>query len=189
MQKCKNIAITLGGDDWEYPLWVFVQKMGNPIPRIEHVRVANRSGKIPLVNFTPCILLHFGTDTKLSFFNQVINSSSPLRTLKIGEVATMPVTIKNSSYEIWPHTGSDEKGANRVGLGFQWIDGTGKAIQEGRTLLPNSLFPGSSVTLDVKIQAPSKPGDYTLRFSMVQENVAWFNDKGADPFIAKIKVR
>ncbi len=196
MQKCRNIAVTMGENDWEYPLWVFVRKMGDPIPRIEHVQVANRSGKIPLVNFAPCILLHSGTDSKLSFsrdtsnpFHQEINSSSPLRTLKVGEVATMPVMIKNSSYETWPHTGIDEKGTNRVGLGFNWIDGTGKEIQEGRTPLPNDLPPRSSITLEVKVQAPSQPGNYSLRFSMVKEHVAWFYNKGADSFVVPVLVK
>jgi hypothetical protein len=196
IQKCRNIAFTMGEEDWEYPLWVLVRKMGDPIPRIEHVQVANRSGKIPLVNFAPCILLQSGSDNKLSFsrgtsnpFKQELSSSSPLRTLMVGEVATMPVMIKNSSYEIWPHTGIDEKGTNRVGLGFQWLDGTGKEIQEGRTLLPNDLTPGSAITLEVKVQAPPQPGNYSLRFSMVQEHVAWFYNKDADSFVVPVLVK
>ena len=125
----------------------------------------------------------------LQVFKQAITSPAPLQTLKIDETATMQVTVKNIGNEPWPNKESDEKGTNRVGLGFHWLDSTGKVLQEGRTLLPNPLMPGSSVTLDVNVQAPSKPGDYTLRFSMVQELVAWFNDKGADPFIVKIKVK
>lgn len=125
----------------------------------------------------------------LQVFKQEITSPAPLQTLTVDEKATMQVTVKNIGNELWPNKGSDEKGTNRVGLGHYWLDSTGKAIQEGRTLLPNPLMPGSSVTLDVNVQAPSKPGDYTLRFSMVLELVAWFNDKGAEPFIVKIKVK
>lgn len=125
----------------------------------------------------------------LQVFKQEITSPAPLQTLTVDEKATMQVTVKNIGNELWPNKGSDEKGTNRVGLGFHWLDSTGKAIQEGRALLPNPLMPGSSVTLDVNLQAPSKPGDYTLRFSMVQELVAWFNDKGAEPLVFKVKVR
>jgi len=125
----------------------------------------------------------------LQVFKQEITSNSPLQTLKVDEKATMQVTVKNIGNELWPIKGIDEKGTNCVGLGFHWLDSTGKAIQEGRTPLPNALMPESSVTLDVNVQAPSKPGDYTLRFSMVQEQVAWFYDKGAAPFIVKVKVK
>jgi hypothetical protein len=125
----------------------------------------------------------------LNVFKQEITSPAPLQTLKVDEKATMKVTVKNIGNEPWPNKGSDEKSTNRVGLGFHWIDSTGKAIEEGRTMLPNPLMSGSSVTLDVNVHAPSKPGDYTLRFSMVQEHVVWFHDKGAAPFIVKIKVK
>ena len=126
----------------------------------------------------------------LKVFKQEITSNSTLQTLKVNEKATMQVTVKNIGNEPWPIKASDEKGTNRVTLGFHWLDSTEKAIQEGRgASLPNALMPGSSVTLDVNIQAPSTPGDYTLRFSMVQELVAWFDDKGAVPFIVKVKVK
>jgi hypothetical protein len=128
-------------------------------------------------------------EAPLQVFKQEITSPAPLQKLKVDEKATMQVTVKNIGNELWPNNGIDEKKTNRVGLGFHWIDSTGKAIEEGRTLLPNPLMPGSSVTLDVNLQAPSKPGDYTLRFSMVQEHVVWFHDKGATPFVVKVKVK
>lgn len=56
-------------------------------------------------------------------------------------------------------------------------------------MLSDDLFPGSSITLKAKVQAPSEPGDYTLRFSVVQEQMAWFHKKGAVPFIINIKVQ
>jgi hypothetical protein len=128
-------------------------------------------------------------EAPLQVFKQEITSPAPLQTLKVAEKATMQVTVKNIGNESWPNEGIDEKKTNRVGLGFHWIDSNGKAIEGGRALLPNPLIPGSSVTLDVNVQAPSKPGDYALRFSMVQEHVVWFYDKGATPFVVKVKVK
>lgn len=125
----------------------------------------------------------------LQVFKQEITSPAPLQTLTVDEEATMQVMVKNIGNEPWPNKGIDEKGTNRVGLGFHWLDSAGKVLQEGRALLPNPLMPGSSVTLDVNVKAPSTPGDYTLRFSMVQELVAWFNDKGAEPLVLKVKVK
>ena len=125
----------------------------------------------------------------LQVFKQQITSSTPLQTLKVDEKATMQVTVKNIGNEPWPIKGIDEKGTNLVALGYLWLDSAGKIIKEERAQLKNVLAPGSEVSLDVKVQAPPKPGDYTLRFSMVQENVAWFNDKGAEPLIIKVKVK
>jgi len=33
--------------------------------------------------------------------------------------------------------------------------------------------------LKASVKAPDAPGSYTLQFTMVQENVAWFDKKGA----------
>ena len=127
----------------------------------------------------------------LQVFKQEITSPAPLQTLTVDEKATMQVTVKNIGNEPWPNKGSDEKGTNLVALGYQWLDSAGKIIKEGqgRVLLPSVLIPESSVNLVAKVQAPPKPGDYSLRFSMVQEQVAWFYDKGAEPLIIKVKVK
>lgn len=126
---------------------------------------------------------------QLQVFKQEITSSSPFRTLKVDEEAAMDVVVKNTGNEPWRNKGIDEKGTNLVALGFHWIDSAGNAIQEGRARLPNDLMPGASVSLNVKVQAPPEPGNYKLRFSMVQEHVAWFNNKGAEPFIVPVKVK
>lgn len=125
----------------------------------------------------------------LNVFKQEITSSTPVQTLKGNETATMQVRVKNIGNQSWPSKGIDQKGLNRVGLGFHWIDNLGKVIQEGRTLLPNDLMSGSTATLDVMIQAPSQIGDYTLRFSMVQEHVAWFYDMGAGSYTISVLVK
>jgi hypothetical protein len=127
----------------------------------------------------------------LQVFKQEISSPAPPKALKVNETATIQVTVKNIGNEPWPITAIDEKGTNLVALGYVWLDSAGKIIKEsqGRVLLPNVLMPESSVNLVAKVHTPPKPGDYTLRFSMVQEQVAWFNDKGAEPFIIKVKVK
>jgi hypothetical protein len=125
----------------------------------------------------------------LNIFKQEIKSPASSLNLKVDEDATIAVTVKNSGNEPWSNKGIDERTINRVGLGFHWIDSAGNAIKEGRAILPIRLMPGSSITLDVKTRAPSQPGDYKLRFSMVQENVAWFFDKGAPPFVVNVKVK
>ena len=65
-QQCSNIGIQLGGDHWEYPLWVLIQRSSEQIPRIEHVYVGNNSYKISLGNFKPCTLLKTDKNGKMS---------------------------------------------------------------------------------------------------------------------------
>ncbi|TRZ76478.1 MAG: hypothetical protein D4R93_03185 [Deltaproteobacteria bacterium] len=125
----------------------------------------------------------------LQVFKQEITSPATLPTVQVDAEAAMDVVVKNTGNEPWRNKGIDEKGTNLVALGFHWIDKAGNAIQEGRALLPNDLMPGASVSLNVTVLAPLEPGNYKLRFSMVQEHVAWFNNKGAEPFFVNVTVK
>ena len=124
----------------------------------------------------------------LSVFQQEITAPVTSLKLKADEEATMVVTVKNTGNETWPAKGSDKKETNRVGLGFHWLDSAGKEFNEGRAILPNNLLPGAAASLNVSIKAPPEPGDYKLRFSIVEEHVVWFSNKGAKSFIVAVKV-
>ena len=63
--NCSNIAIQIGVDSWEYPLWVLLQKEFNQDIHIEHVNVNNLSGKIPLHNNSFCQMVYI--DRKNNF--------------------------------------------------------------------------------------------------------------------------
>jgi hypothetical protein len=63
--NCNNIGLEIGGNDFEYPLWVLIQKVPST-PRIEHVNVTNKSKNIPLDNFNPCAVIKSDKNKKLS---------------------------------------------------------------------------------------------------------------------------
>ena len=67
-----------------------------------------------------------------------------------------------------------------VHLSYRWIDvATGAPIWslEGlRTMLPRSLPPRLPITCQMAIKAPPTVGTYCLRLTLVQEQVAWFDD-------------
>jgi hypothetical protein len=113
----------------------------------------------------------------LKEFAQEITADSNIEKMSVGKIVEIPVRVKNISQETWP-AGTVE---NPVNLAYHWLDSTGKMIVlDGmRTPLPNDLAPGSSVNLQAKIQAPDQPGSYTLQLTVVQESVAWFENKGA----------
>jgi hypothetical protein len=60
-QDCRQIGLELGGDDWEYPLWVAFEKDKNQRLRIEHIRVKNWSAELsnkqPFSAFSPCAIV------------------------------------------------------------------------------------------------------------------------------------
>jgi len=113
----------------------------------------------------------------LKEFAQELTTDSKIEQMVAGKIIEIPVRVKNISQETWP-AGTVE---NQVNLAYHWLDSTGKIIVlDGiRTPLPNDLAPGSSVNLQARIQAPDRPGSYTLQLTVVQESVAWFENKGA----------
>jgi hypothetical protein len=57
-----------------------------------------------------------------------------------------------------------------------------------RVDLPWPLRPGESVTLPVDVQPPAAPGRYRLQIDLVQEFVAWFEQRGADRLLVPVTV-
>jgi hypothetical protein len=57
---CSQIGLIRGDDDWEYPFWVFMQRVATDV-RIQHVSVKNESAILasrePFSSFTPCTII------------------------------------------------------------------------------------------------------------------------------------
>jgi polysaccharide pyruvyl transferase WcaK-like protein len=99
------------------------------------------------------------------------------RNLRSGEVALVPCAVTNRGGAIYasapPHP---------VELCYRWYAEDGTTVGEGtwlHTALPRPLPPGERLELFARIAAPPHAGRYTLGMTLLQENVAWFDD--ADP--------
>jgi hypothetical protein len=113
-------------------------------------------------------------DKPLKQFAQEITSERISLQLKSGGQFAVPVTVKNIGTETW-----HSQGTYPVHLSYLWIaDNDNKELPRAnaRTFLPADLAPGASQSLSAVVLAPSSPGQYTLKFTMVQERVAWFAD-------------
>lgn len=44
-------------------------------------------------------------------------------------------------------------------------------------MLPGVVAPNQAVNVNVRVVAPEKPGEYTVRITLVQEAVTWFMTK------------
>jgi len=66
-QGCKEVGLSLGGDDWEYPVWVLL-----PGVRLDHVDVKNPSAKLSrtgVAGAEPCAILclHCSADGAVAY--------------------------------------------------------------------------------------------------------------------------
>ena len=61
--------------------------------------------------------------------------------------------------------------------------GTGTLIEEGRrTAMERDVAPGESIPVRISIQLPQQSGQYRVYVAPLQENVAWFYERGS-PFV------
>jgi len=106
-----------------------------------------------------------------------------------GKTVAADITVKNASPVTWPSK-PDSKNRYNVNLSYHWLDKKGKMVVfDGlRTPLPRDLKPGESVDLKTAIQAPEKPGRYTLELTMVQEQSAWFPEKDGAKLVLPVTV-
>jgi|GEM_PF-626696 len=101
------------------------------------------------------------------------------------QTIALPLTLTNTSNFTW-----DSDRDPPVLFAYHWLYADGRlAIPEGeRTRLPTALAPGATTPLTARIVTPDRPGDYILQLTLVQENVAWFDQKGAQPLALPVTI-
>ena len=105
-----------------------------------------------------------------------IEVADPPSALARGAVAMLEATVRNDSPVAWPAAAS-------LRLGNHWRSGDGRLLvtDDGRAELGRGLEPGESVEVALSVTAPRVPGPWTLELDLVQEHVAWFEARGAEP--------
>jgi hypothetical protein len=108
-----------------------------------------------------------------------------------GAVLRIPVKVTNVGDDIWPDrkmADAGEPGGWAVRLTYRWRTASGNGPHLGRFDLRRPLFPGETGAIAVVAQAPAEPGAYTLELDLLQENWAFFGDRGATPARVPIEV-
>jgi hypothetical protein len=98
------------------------------------------------------------------------------------------VTIRNTGDIVWiSQTGPF--GGN-VCAGVKVYAESGELLREdlARKPIPHDDYPGETITMDLRIPAPFRPGRYTIKHDMVVELVAWFEHHGSKPFERTVEV-
>jgi len=132
----------------------------------------------------------------------VIALASPRATLRVLDPpsslpgqgpSTLAVEVTNTSDAPWSADGiSKLAGSLRVTAAYRWLteDASRSVIVEGeRTPLPRDVPVGDTLRLAVRILPPPSPGRYVLRVTLVQENVAWFDQATGSQVALQIDVR
>lgn len=127
-------------------------------------------------------------------FKAEITLVEPPAKLRSGQKETVRVKIRNASDVMWWARGApvNTRPDNRFYLaaGNRWLksDGTVLTNMDGRYGIGKDLRPGEETEVPLVITAPKDPGEYTLEVDVLQEQVAWFSDKGSPTAKAKITV-
>jgi hypothetical protein len=128
-------------------------------------------------------------------FKAVITiADSPVK-LRTGQKQIIQVKVKNASDVLWYARGAAGNNApsNKfyLAVGDRWFGADGEKLitdMDGRHGLDRDLKPGEETEVPLLITAPKDSGDYVLEIDLVQEQVAWFHDKGSPTGRVKIKV-
>lgn len=127
-------------------------------------------------------------------FKAELTLVEPPQKMRGGQKETVRVKIKNISDVKWwarggpTNTRSDNK--FYIAAGNRWLkpDGSLLTNMDGRYGIGKDLRPGEETEVPLTITAPAQPGDYILEVDLLQEQVAWFSDKGSPTAKTKITV-
>jgi hypothetical protein len=114
--------------------------------------------------------------------------------LRAGQKETVQVHIKNASDVFWWSRGGEvnERTDNwfYIAAGNRWLKADGSLLtdMDGRYGISKDLKPGEETEIPLAVTAPKEPGEYILEVDLVQEQVAWFSDKGSPTARAKVTV-
>ena len=128
------------------------------------------------------------------FKAQITLPGAPAK-LRAGQQERVQVKIKNASELFWWARGGEqnERTDNKFYLaaGDRWFKADGTTLvtdMDGRHGLLKDLKPGEETEVPLLVTAPKEPGEYILEVDLVQEQVAWFSDKGSPTARTKVTV-
>jgi SAM-dependent methyltransferase len=115
-------------------------------------------------------------------FNASIHVLSSVGHVKTLSQIAVRVAVKNLGGATWP--------CATVHLGNHWLDDKGNVLilDDARAALPYDLKPGAEVEVSLSMNTPSEAGTYQIELDMVQEGVAWFNQRGSRTEIIRVQV-
>jgi SAM-dependent methyltransferase len=104
-------------------------------------------------------------------------TGAPATSVLPGTRIALEIDLANASAFEWSRTAF---GIIRVGN--HWFDETGYTMlvgDDGRTGIPEPLFPGDRCHVQLTATAPHEPGEYWCEIDLAHEGVVWFRERGS----------
>ena len=105
-----------------------------------------------------------------------------------GQQLALDIMVENQSPYMWPSL-PDARGRHQITVANHWLYDDGEMVQrdDARCPLPFDVAPGSRAGVILVVTPPRTDGAYVLEIDLVQEEVAWFAERGSPtlrlPFI------
>ena len=104
-------------------------------------------------------------------------AGAPTTSVLPGTPIALEIDLANASAFEWSRAAF---GIIRVGN--HWFDETGYTMlvgDDGRTSIPEPLFPGDRCHVQLTATAPHEPGEYWCEIDLAHEGVVWFRERGS----------
>ncbi len=120
------------------------------------------------------------------FGAEYVSSTTPTNVLA-NRGYTVDVVVRNTSQSPWRNSGLER---GRITLSYHWLaHDHGVLLREGdRSLLNHVVAPGETTTIAAGVWTPYEPGEYTLQWDLLSEQVNWFSDRGVEPLSTTVTV-
>ncbi|GJM42698.1 MAG: hypothetical protein DHS20C20_29800 [Ardenticatenaceae bacterium] len=108
----------------------------------------------------------------------------PQLTLAANEVQQVPITVTNAGALTWSSNRTQP-----INLAGRWIEvERSMQLAEPRWSFAEPVVPGETVEMLISLRAPSIPGEYTLVWDVVHEQITWFGEKSGVFATSKVQV-
>lgn len=133
----------------------------------------------------PVVRMRWQTEGDNEWYRMQLEAP-PALTVDAGHIVTTTIALYNEGIMTWT---SDPPIV--INAGGHWhIPETGTSLDyRPRWPLPQTVRPGESLTMQVALQAPLRPGSYEFRWDIVQEDVTWFSYKTGNRASTQVTVR
>lgn len=157
-------AFIASSADPQWAHFVWRKESGETLPMI---RATGNIRRPPLVAPRPA------TPTPLYKVDWLRYTAPPR--MVAGQPAAAGMKLSNAGTKTWE--------TDRVRIGYRWYTPQGKpvnAVEDVRTRLPANMGPGMILTLNqVQLSMPALPGDFTLKWDLLEGEDVWFSSRGS----------
>ena len=114
--------------------------------------------------------------------------SEPPGQMAAGDTFSVRVSIENCGDTLWLTSATPRAGV--VMPAVRVHDESGLLVTEfhGEPLLPAAVAPDETVTIKIEYRAPQRVGSYRMKIDLVDQQVAWFEQRGSEPLVIHFEV-